>query len=90
MPREFKNEKMDTTGGRVRRRLHGMMTSKTGKTAGVASLVVPLLGLIMKDLQKPNSVIRSLVGRGIDRLLESRRRKIEAIDITDEVEIIDD
>ena len=67
-----------------------MMTSKTGKTAGVASLVVPLLGLIIKDLQKPNSVIRSLVGRGIDRLLESRRRKIEAIDITDEVEIIDD
>lgn len=67
-----------------------MMTSKAGKTAGVASLAVPLLGLIIKDLQKPDSVIRSLVGRGIDRLLESRRRKVEAIDITDEVEIIDD
>lgn len=81
---------MDTSGGRVRRRLRGMMNSKTGRTVGVASLAAPILGYIINDLQKPNSTIRNLVNKGINRLLESGIRKTEAIDITHEVEIIDD
>ncbi len=90
MPRQFKTEQMDTSGGRVRRRLRGMMNSKTGRTVGVASLAAPILGYIISDLQKPNSTIRNLVNKGINRLLESKIRKTEAIDITHEVEIIDD
>ncbi len=81
---------MDTSGGRVRRRMRGMMSTKTGKTIGIASLAAPIVGYIINDIQKPNSMIRNLVGKTINRLLESKSEKAEAIDITHEVEVIDD
>ncbi|HDL04304.1 MAG TPA: hypothetical protein ENH25_09255 [candidate division Zixibacteria bacterium] len=90
MPRKFNTEKMDTSGGRVRRRMRGMMSTKTGKTIGIASLAAPIVGYIINDIQKPNSMIRNLVGKTINRLLESKSEKAEAIDITHEVEVIDD
>ncbi len=90
MPRRLDTEKLDASGGRVRRRMRGMMSSKTGKTVGIASLAAPILGYIISDLQKPNSTIRTLIGKTVNKLLESRIQKSEAIDITHEVEIIDD
>ena len=90
MPRRFDTEKLEATGGRTRRRLRGIMTSKTGKTVGIASLAAPIVGYIISDLQKPNSTIRNLIGKTVNRLLETKFRKSEAIDITHEVEIIDD
>lgn len=90
MPRKFNTEKMDTSGGRVRRRMRGMMSTKTGKTIGIASLAAPIVGYIINDIQKPDSMIRNLVGKTINRLLESKSEKAEAIDITHEVEVIDD
>jgi len=67
-----------------------MMSTKTGKTIGIASLAAPIVGYIINDIQKPNSMIRNLVGKTINRLLESKSEKAEAIDITHEVEVIDD
>jgi len=90
MPRRFDTEKLDTSGGRVRRRLRGMMSSKSGKTIGIASLAAPVVGFIVSDLQKPNSIIRGLIGKTVNKLLETKSERTEAIDITHEVEIIDD
>ena len=66
------------------------MSSKAGKTAGIASIVAPVVGFVVNDLKKPNSVIRALTSKAINRFLPQRKQKIEAIDITDEIEIIED
>ena len=66
------------------------MSSRAGKTAGVASIVAPVVGFVVNDLKKPNSIIRALTKKAINHILPQRMEKIEAIDITDEVEIIED
>ncbi len=90
MPKE--NKTADYTGGgrRNRQRLRGLMSTRAGKTAGVASIVAPVVGFIVNDLKRPNSVIKALTSKVIYHLLPQRRERVEAIDITDEVEIIED
>lgn len=73
---------------KIRRRFRGMMESKTGKVIGFASLVTPAIGYIINDLRKPNSIVRQLIGKAVNRLLESKNKKVEAIDISDKIEII--
>jgi len=76
-------------GGRTRRRLRGMMETKTGKAVGIVSLAAPVVGFIIKDLKKPNSITRQLVGKAVKKLLERKPKQVEVIDITDRAEITD-
>ena len=47
-----------------------------------------ILKSIINDLRKPNSMVRQLIGKAVNKLLESKNKKVEAIDITDKVEIL--
>lgn len=77
-------------GMRRRKRLRGMLAGKTGKTIGFTSIAAPIIGYVVNDLKKPNSIIRDLVGGVVRKLLPAKSEKPEAIDITDRVEIIED
>ncbi len=70
--------------------MRGMFKSKTGRSIGIASIAAPLIGYVVNDLQKPDSMIRALVERSVRRLLPSYAQKREIIDISDKVEIIED
>jgi len=74
---------------RIRRRFRGLMGSKTGKAVGYSSLAAPVIGYIVNDLRKPNSTIRQLFGKAVNMIMESKNKQVEAIDITDQVEISD-
>ena len=84
------NNKINESDRRVRRRFRGMMESKAGKAVGFTSLAAPVIGFIINDLRKPNSFVRQLVGKVVNKLLESRNNKIEAIDITDKIKILEE
>ena len=73
---------------KIRRRFRGAMKSRTGKAVGFTSLAAPIIGYIINDLRKPNSIVRQLIGKAVNKLLESKIEKVEAIDITDEIKII--
>ncbi len=90
MPGQFNNAKTDASGGRQRKRLRGMFTGKTGKAIGFTSIVAPIIGYIVNDLKKPNSLVRSLIGSVARRLLPAKSEQAKVIDITDEVEILED
>jgi hypothetical protein len=77
-------------GRRSRLRLRGMMSTKTGKAAGAASIVAPIVGFIVNDIKKPNSIIKALANKTVSYLLMRRPKQVEAIDITDKVEIIEE
>ena len=67
-----------------------MMNSPTGRTVKYSSLVAPVVGIILNDLRKPNSLSRQLLGKAMNKLMERKYDKVEIIDITDKVEISDD
>ena len=75
---------------RNRRRIRGMMESRTGKVVGITSIAAPVIGYIINDLRRPNSFVRQLLCKVVTRLLQSKNREVEAIDITDEVEILNE
>ena len=75
---------------RQRSRLRGMFTGRTGKTIGFTSIAAPIIGYVVNDLRKPDSIVRRLVGGAVRKLLATRTDKVEVIDITSEVEIIED
>ena len=90
MPGQFDNAKTDTGGRRQRKRLRGMFTGKTGKAIGFTSIAAPIIGYIVNDLKKPNSLVRGLIGSVARRLLPAKSEQAKVIDITDEVEILED
>ncbi|MFH1687923.1 MAG: hypothetical protein ABIE70_10455 [bacterium] len=67
-----------------------MLSGKTGKTIGFTSLATPVIGFVLNDLKKPDSIVRRLVGGVVRKLLPAKVEKVEMIDVTDEVEIIED
>jgi hypothetical protein len=75
---------------RQRKRLRGMFTGKTGKAIGFTSIAAPIIGYVVRDLGRPDSVIRGLIGNVARTLLGGKAKKAEAIDITDKVEVIED
>jgi hypothetical protein len=79
---------METGRPRGRRRLRGRFSGKTGKAVGITSVAAPLLGLVVNDLKKPDSMIRTFIGGATRKLLEKRTNKVKAIDITDKVEVV--
>ena len=76
-------------GGRQRKRMRGMFSSKTGKTIGFTSIAAPIIGYVINDLKKPNSIVRNLIGGAVRKLLPAKSEKVDAIDITNEIEIIE-
>ena len=78
------------SGRRQRNRLRGAFTGKTGKTIGFTSIAAPIIGYIVNDLRKPDSIVRHLIGRAARKLLATKTDKVEVIDITSEVEILED
>jgi len=74
-------------GRRQRKRLRGMFT---GKTLGFTSIAAPMIGYVINDLRKPDSIVRRLIGGAVRKLLPPKSDKPEAIDITDKVEILED
>lgn len=75
-------------GRRFRARLRGAMSTRSGKAIGlasVASLAAPVVGFIVRDLGKPDSVLRALTQRAVAGLLAGRTRPRQEVDITDKV-----
>jgi len=75
-------------GRRLRNRVRGCLSGKKGKTAGIAAVVAPVVGYIVNDLRKPDSLIRGLVGKTVRKLLAARTKEKKAIDITSKVEVV--
>ena len=75
---------------RQRKRLRGVFTGKTGKAVGYTSIAAPIIGYVLNDIRKPDSVIRGLIGTVARTLIGGKVKKTEAIDITDKVEVIED
>lgn len=84
------SSKTGSAGHGQRKRLRGMMSGKTGKAIGFTSITAPLLGYVVNDLRKPDSVVRAIISGVIGKLMPPKSEKIEAIDITDKVEIVED
>ena len=86
--------KSDMTGKgsarRARTRLRGMFSGKRGKAIGFTSIAAPIIGYVVNDLRKPESIVRGLIGGVMRKLLPPKSEKPEAIDITDKVEILED
>jgi hypothetical protein len=78
------------SGRRQRTRLRGALSGKRGKAVGLTSLAAPLVGFIVNDLKKPDSVIRSFLKSTTRKLLQRPAKKAEAIDISDKVDVIID
>ncbi len=74
----------------MRSRIRGCMSGKTGKAVGITSVTAPLIGFLVHDLKKPDSLIRQLAGKAVRGLLEWKKEKRQVIDITDRVEIVED
>ncbi len=87
MPNRMKTDNGEKQDGKVRRRFRGMMKSKTGRAVGISSLAAPVIGFIINDLRRPDSISRQLVSRVVKKLSGPKFREVEVIDITDEVEI---
>ncbi|TET94500.1 MAG: hypothetical protein E3J26_04455 [Candidatus Zixiibacteriota bacterium] len=67
-----------------------MFTGKTGKAIGFTSIAAPIIGYVVNDLKKPDSIVRGLIGGVVRKLLPAKSGKVEVIGITDKVEIIED
>ena len=80
----------DKQGKRIRQRIRGTFSGKTGKAVGIGSLAAPVLSWIVYDLRKPDSVIRTVLSHTIKRLLETPAKTQKALDITSQVEVIED
>ncbi len=86
MPDDYVGQGGD--GQKFRKRARGCLSGKKGKTAGLAAFVAPLVGLVVNDLRKPDSLIRSLARKTVQKLLGVGTKGKEAIDITDKVEVV--
>jgi len=78
------------SGRQARHRFRGLMQSKPARAVGITSIVAPLIGYVIKDLQKPESFTRQLISTTINKLKKPVFKKVETIDITDEVEMLDE
>jgi hypothetical protein len=77
------------TGRRRRRRGFGgwLCESKTGRAVGATTFLTPLVGYIIHDLQKPDSLIRQLSKAAVTGFVALRRQPREQIDISDKAEV---
>jgi hypothetical protein len=54
-----------------------MFQSRTGKTIGLVSFIAPLAGYVVRDLRKPNSLIRNLLVYSAQKFLRPGRNRFE-------------
>jgi hypothetical protein len=78
------------SGRRERRRYRGLFETKAGKAIGISSIAAPLIGFVVNDLKKPDSIVRGLIGAAATKLLGTRSQRAKVIDITDKVKVVDD
>jgi hypothetical protein len=74
---------------RQRQRIRGQFSTGTRRTIGLTSLAAPVIGYVVNDLRKPDSVVRRLMGQMIRRLAPPEPQPREILDITDEAEIVE-
>jgi hypothetical protein len=86
---ENRNER-SAADRRKRTRLRGYLSGRSGKALGVATIVTPLLGWAVRDLQRPDSALRRIARVGLDRFLEYRRNRARLVDVSDKVEVVTD
>ena len=90
MMTKFNNAERGMGNLRKRNRLRAAIpNSKTGMAIGFTSIAAPIIGYIVNDLRKPDSLIRALIGKVTKTFLERKTGKTEMIDITDKVAIIE-
>ena len=97
LPREPDRTKTGAGGPRERKRRRGNRsgeaTAATQATSaekiGFTAMAAPLIGYVVQDLKKPDSIVRSLVGGAIRKFLPEEPGKPVAIDLTDKVEILE-
>ncbi|MBN2226932.1 MAG: hypothetical protein JW763_06175 [candidate division Zixibacteria bacterium] len=85
MPQRMAGGGRGMGGGGLRRAMSG----KSGKWAGFSAIAAPIIGFVVHDLTKPNSLIRGLVSDLVAKYRASHPRVSEPIDITDQVDIVD-
>ena len=73
----------------VRKRMRGMFKTKGGKAVGIVSIAAPVIGFLVKDIQRPDGLVRSVALPFLSKLIAPKPKEYEAIDITDEVEILE-
>ena len=81
---------MNKSGQRRRRRWRDSLRENKGKTISIISLAAPIVGFIVSDLKRPNSLVRYLARIAAAKLLPVRAEKRELVDITDQVEVIEE
>ena len=81
---DTENKNTGKGGQRIRHRMRGMLSTKTGKAVGITSLLMPVAGFIVQDLKKPDSLTRALVSKALEKL---RKSKDKLLDISDKVEV---
>jgi hypothetical protein len=81
---------MNESGRRRRRRWRDGLRENKGKTVGIISVAAPVVGFIVNDLKRPDSIVRNLARIATAKLLPARSEKRELVDITDQVEVIDE
>jgi hypothetical protein len=74
-------------GRKLRKRLRGMLDTRTGRSLSIAGVAAPIVGMIAHDLQKPDSVIRGLISSGVKRLL-TRKDRAMIDDVSAHTEIV--
>jgi hypothetical protein len=84
-----RENRSDTGKRRQRQRIRGQFSTGTRRTIGLTSLAAPVIGYVVNDLRKPDSMVRRLVGQVIHRLAPPEPQPREVLDITDEVEIVE-
>lgn len=75
-------------GRQIRRRLGRCLSGKSGKAIGFTSIAAPIAAFVINDLKKPDSVIKQLVGAAV-KMLPSRTKNAQQLDISDQAEIIE-
>jgi hypothetical protein len=73
-----------------RKRLPAILTGGSGKTIGFTSIAVPVMGFVLNDIMKPDSVVRALARGVIEKLIPTKAEKTGSVEITGDVEILSD
>ena len=86
-------ESTASPGGSVRGRgfrkcLRAGMNSRTGRVAGVSSVLVPIVSYVVYDLQQPDSTVRKLAAAVANKLVTWRDSNRQLRDVTGKVEVV--
>lgn len=75
-------------GRGFRKCLRAGMNSRTGRVAGVSSVLVPIVSYVVYDLQQPDSTVKKLASAVTSRLVTWRDSNRQLKDISSKVEVV--